>query len=213
MDLPFSPPPRSGALLRGELGCARRTHGSEAGYIARVGATRSADTHMHVRWRACARTRGSVVVCGLGPGRDVAGGRPARDARASGRVRALRGRRRAPRRTRNPAPASAARALAPARALALALSAVCACRSSCLGRYSRVIRCAAPARFDRSTPLGSLDSILATLLPGHCTRQWTDLEKAAGFLWGLSQASADRPLRVACRPRRPPTAPVRGGDE
>ena len=48
--LPFSPPPpRSGALLRGELGCTRRTHGSKAGYIARVGAARSADAHVHVR--------------------------------------------------------------------------------------------------------------------------------------------------------------------
>ena len=50
VDLPFfTPPPRSGALLRGELGCARRTHGSEAGCIVRVGAARSADAHVHVR--------------------------------------------------------------------------------------------------------------------------------------------------------------------
>ena len=36
VNLPFSPPPRSGALLRGELGRARRTHESEASYITRV---------------------------------------------------------------------------------------------------------------------------------------------------------------------------------
>ena len=102
------------SAARDGLTGARRVTSRESGLLVpRTRTCTCVDVRAHTR----------RVVCGLGPGRDVAGGRPARDARASGRARAHRGRGRAPRRTRNPAPASAAaRALAPARALALVLS-------------------------------------------------------------------------------------------
>ena len=92
---------------------ARRATSCESGLlVSRMRTCTCVDMRAHARG----------VLCGLGLGRGVAGGRPAGGALASGRVHAHRGRGQAPRRTRNPAPASAARALAPARALALVLS-------------------------------------------------------------------------------------------
>ena len=87
----------------------------EVNPVARDGRTGSRRVTSHEagllvpRTRTCTcvdvRAHARGVVCALGPGRDVAGGRPARDARASGRVHAHRSRGRAPRRTRNPATA------------------------------------------------------------------------------------------------------------
>ena len=54
--LPSSLPPRPGALLRGQLGHARRTSTSEAGYIAQVGLPRTT--------RGCTHARGSQLQLG-----------------------------------------------------------------------------------------------------------------------------------------------------
>ena len=138
---------------------ARRVTSRESGLL--VPRTRTC-TCVDVR----AHARG--VVCGLGPGRDVAGGRPARDARASGRVRAHRGRGRAPRRTRNPAPAllplprarSAPACARRARAVLSRGFSLARPPGSVL-RTDTTTRRAVSAFFDRSTPLESLDSLLS----------------------------------------------------
>ena len=184
---------------------ARRVTSRESGLL--VPQTRTC-TCVDVR----AHAHGGVV-CGLGPGRDVAGGRPARDARASGRARAHRSRGRTPRRTRNPAPAllPLPRARLLLRALVLALCFPVVYRrppSGSVLRTDTINQRAAPARFDRSTPLGSLDSLLASSFPGHCTRQCTDQERGTGTLRGPFKASAERPLRGT---GTLPTTPVRRG--
>ena len=53
---PSLPPARSGALLRGQLGHAKRTSTSEAGYIAQVGLPRTT--------RGCTYARGSQLQLG-----------------------------------------------------------------------------------------------------------------------------------------------------
>ena len=123
------------------------------------------------RTRTCTcvdvRAHASGMARGLRSGRDVAGGRPARDARVSGRVRAYRSRGgRALRRTRNPAPALLP--LPRARLLPRALTMLVLCfpgisraarPSGSILRTDTTIRRAVPVFFDRFTPLRSLDSL------------------------------------------------------